>query len=90
MDFTKYKLTRTNILLKRREAESQTKGGIFLPEAAKNRPLEATVVLVGDEVNSVVPGDDVIFDRFAGAEMPLEDKTFLIMDEADILIIIKK
>ena len=81
-----YKLTRTNILLERKEAKTQTDGGILIPTVARETPLQGTIKLIGPEVEIVKEGDKVLFDRWAGVPVMLENKTYLIMDEADILL----
>lgn len=82
------------VVLKRAEAEEKTAGGILLPDAAKNKPQRGEVVSVGDgHVNdkgeriplSVKEGDRVIFSSYAGDEITVGDKTFLLMRESDIL-----
>lgn len=92
MSLSKYTLLGKNLLVKRKQAETQTKGGIYLPDAAtKNPPLEGEIVAIGLDVklNYLKVGTSVIFDAFAGNTIMLDDKPYLIMDEADILIIKK-
>ena len=82
------------VVLKRAEAETQTAGGIVLPDSAKDRPQRAEVVAVGDgHVNDrgervplvVKEGDRVIFSSYAGEEITVGDTEYLLLRESDIL-----
>lgn len=82
------------VVLKRAEAESQTAGGIVLPDTAKDRPQRAEVVAVGDgHINAkgervplvVKEGDRVIFSSYAGEEITVGDTEYLLLRESDIL-----
>jgi len=86
------------ILLKRVEAESVTKSGIVLPEAAKEKPKRGKVIAVGDgklldngerAKFQVKKGDEVIFASYAGSELKLEGEEFLILAEDEVLAIIE-
>jgi len=86
------------ILVKRDEAASKTDSGIFLPESAKDKPKQGKVVAVGNGILnketgqylpfSVKKGDSVIFSSYAGTEVKIDNDTFLIMTEEDILAVI--
>ena len=85
------------ILVKRVEAQSKTKTGIILPETAKEKPQEATVVAVGDgrllENGKRAPfqvkkGDKVIIGKWGGTELKVEGEEMLVMSEDDILAIV--
>lgn len=87
------------VLIKRLEAETKTKGGIVLPDTAKEKPKEGEVVEVGPgkllengkrQALQLKKGDKVIFESYAGTEVKIEDKEYLLMKEDDILGIIKK
>lgn len=87
------------VLLKVLEAESKTKGGIVLPDTAKEKPQEGEVVAVGkgktSEDGSLTPlevkaGDRVLFAKYSGAEITTKQgEEYLIVKEEDILAIIK-
>ena len=86
------------ILVKRVEAESQTKSGIYLPESAKEKPQEAEVIAVGagrlldsgERADfQVKAGDTVLIGKWGGTEIKIEDEEMLIMGEDDILAIIE-
>ena len=79
-------------------AEEKTKGGIILPDTAKEKPQEAKVIAVGQgktlENGKVVApevktGDIIIFGKYSGSEVKVEDKEYLIIDADDILAIVK-
>jgi len=82
------------VLVKRLEAEDTTKGGIIIPDTAKEKPQEAKVIAVGkgrvDEEGKVVPldvkkGDKVLIGKFSGTEVMIEDEEHVILREEEIL-----
>src|SRR6478735_5145819 len=84
------------ILIKRVEAESKTKSGIVLPDAAKEKPKRGKVLSVGDGKRldngerakiSVKKGDEVIFTSYAGTEIKLDGEEVIIMSEDDVLAV---
>jgi len=87
------------VLVERLEAESKTAGGIVLPDTAKEKPQRGKVVSVGEgkmlengtrkEVQ-VKKGDTVLFTSYAGTEIKIDGKEYLIMDESDIMAVIEK
>jgi len=86
------------ILLKRIEEEDKSKGGIIIPDTAKEKPQEGKVVAVGKgrmlEDGKLVPlevkkGDRVLFGKYSGAEVKIEGEEHLIVKEDDILGIIE-
>ena len=87
------------VVVKRLEAEEKTKGGIVLPDTAKEKPKRGKVVAVGPgktlesgEVAkpSVKKGDEVIFASFAGTEITVDGEELLIMSTDDILAVLTK
>ena len=89
---------RDNVLLKRTEGEEKTKGGIVLPDTAKEKPQKGTVLSVGDgqllddgtrATFQVKKGDRVLFASFGGTEIKYEGEEYLLMDESDILAILR-
>jgi chaperonin GroES len=80
------------------EAKEVTKGGIVLPDSAKEKPQEAKVIAVGkgkvsDEGATIAPevkvGDKVLFGKYSGTEITVDGNEYLILKEEDILAIIK-
>ena len=85
------------VLVKRVEEESKTKGGIIIPDTAKEKPQEGEVISVGegarDEDGKRVPmdvksGDRILFGKWSGTEVKLEGEDLIIMKESDILGIV--
>ena len=85
------------ILVKRVEEEEKTKGGIIIPDTAKEKPAEGKVVAVGngklDENGKrialeVKEGDRILFGKYSGTEIKIEGEEFLIMREDDVLGVI--
>jgi chaperonin GroES len=72
--------------------ESVTRGGLVIPDTAKEKPQRAEVVAVGDdeETIKVAPGDLVLFARYAGTELRLDGADYLILDASDLLAVIRK
>jgi len=82
------------VLVKRVEEESKTKGGIIIPDTAKEKPQEGEVVSVGpgarDEDGKPIPmdlkaGDRILFGKWSGTEVKLEGEDLIIMKESDVL-----
>ena len=80
------------VLLEPMEAETKTASGIIIPDNAKEKPQNATVVAVGigtkDNPMTVKVGDTVLYGKYSGTELKFEGKDYLIMSEKDILAII--
>lgn len=74
------------------EGEAQSPGGVLLPETAKEKPQQGTIEAIGDseEMNTDLKvGDRVLFPKYTGTEIKYEGKTYLLMNEEDILARIK-
>jgi chaperonin GroES len=77
------------ILVKRLETEDVTAGGLIIPDAAKEKPSEGTVMAVGtDDDLSVEVGNTVLFGKWSGTEIELDGQSMLIVKETDILGIV--
>ena len=85
------------ILVKRVKEEERTKGGIIIPDSAKEKPQEGKIVAVGkgkyDDTGKLIPievkaGDKILFGKYSGSEFKLEGEDLLILREDDILGII--
>ena len=87
----KQKPLKDRVLVEPMEAEEKTASGIIIPDSAKEKPQKGTVVAVGDgkkdEPMTVKEGDTVVYGRYAGTEITIDDKDYLIMREDDILLI---
>ncbi len=86
------------VLVKRVEEEQKTKGGIIIPDTAKEKPIEGKVIAVGNgkimdngEVRplAVKEGDRVLFGKYSGTEVKIEGEEHLILREDDILAVIE-
>ncbi len=87
------------VIVKRVEEEETTKGGIIIPDTAKEKPIEGKVIAVGKgkvrEDGKIQPldvkkGDRILFGKYAGTEIKIEGEEHLIMREDDILGVIEK
>ena len=85
------------VLVKRLEAEDKTKGGIVLPDTAKEKPQRGTVLAIGEgrmlkdgsrAKPQVAKGDKVLFSSYSGSEIKIGGEEYLLMDETDILAIL--
>jgi chaperonin GroES len=94
----KVKPLNDRVLVKRLEEMQVTKGGIYIPDTAKEKPIEGRVISVGpgkvnDQGNrvplNVKEGDKILFGRYAGSEIKIEGEEYLMMREDDILAIIE-
>ena len=86
------------VLVKRLESEEKTAGGLYIPDTAKEKPSKGQIVAVGpgkfDEQGkripmTVQPGNEVLFNKYAGTEVKLDNVDHLVMREEDILAIIE-
>ena len=87
------------VLVKRVESQENTKGGIIIPDTAKEKPIEGKVVAVGNgkvlEDGKVRPlevkkGDRILFGKYSGTEIKIEGEEHLILREDDVLAVIEK
>ena len=94
---TKFRPLHDRVVVKRINPEAKTKGGIIIPDTAKEKPQEGEVVAVGpggrDETGKLTPmgvkaGDRVLFGKWSGTEVKLDGDELLIMKESDIMGII--
>ena len=93
-DSVKFRPLQDRVLVRRIEEEEKTKGGIIIPDTAKEKPMEGEVIAVGpgarDESGKVQPldvkaGDRVLFGKWSGTEVKLDGQELLIMKESDIM-----
>lgn len=80
------------VIVRAAAAETKTAGGIIIPDTAKEKPQRGTVVAVGtgkkDEPMTVKAGDTVLYGKYAGTEITVDNEELLIMRESDILAIV--
>lgn len=80
------------VIVQAAAAEEKTAGGIIIPDTAKEKPQKGKVIAVGngkkDEPMTVKVGDEVLYGKYAGTEVTVEGKEYLIMRESDIFAIV--
>jgi chaperonin GroES len=90
----KFRPLHDRVVVKRLEGEEKTKGGIIIPDTAKEKPQEGQIVAIGpgarDENGKLVPlgvkaGDRILFGKWSGTEVKIDGQDLLIMKESDIL-----
>ncbi|HOV21674.1 MAG TPA: co-chaperone GroES [bacterium] len=86
------------VVIEPSEAEEKTKSGIILPDTAKEKPQEGKVVAAGkgktDESGKIIPmevkvGDKVLYGKYAGTEITIDEKEYIILREEDILAVVE-
>jgi chaperonin GroES len=91
---TKFRPLHDRVVVRRVESEEKTKGGIIIPDTAKEKPQEGEIIAVGsgnrDEAGKLVAldvkaGDRVLFGKWSGTEVKLDGEDLLIMKESDIM-----
>ena len=87
----KGKILAGKVLVVPQQAETKTAGGIIIPDSAKEKPLAGKVVLVGiakkDESMEVKVGDNVFYGKYAGTELTIDGKDYLLISQSDVLYI---
>ena len=95
---TQFRPLHDRVVVRRLESEEKTKGGIIIPDSAKEKPQEGEVIAVGpggrDEAGKLIPldvkaGDKVLFGKWSGTEVKLDGEELLIMKESDIMGVIR-
>ena len=90
----KFRPLHDRVVLRRLEGEEKSKGGIIIPDTAKEKPQEAEVVAVGpggrEESGKLIPidlkaGDRVLFGKWSGTEVKIDDEELIIMKESDVM-----
>ena len=94
----KFRPLHDRVLVRRIEAQEKTKGGIIIPDTAKEKPQEGEVVAVGpgarDDSGKIQPldvkaGDRILFGKWSGTEVKIDGKDLLIMKESDVLGVVE-
>jgi chaperonin GroES len=95
----KFRPLHDRLLVKRLEEEEKTKGGIIIPDSAKEKPMEGEVIAVGNGKKmddgtisklDVKVGNRILFSKYAGTDIKMDGENYLIMREDDVLGIIEK
>jgi chaperonin GroES len=96
--FMKFRPLHDRVVVRRIEGEEKTKGGIIIPDTAKEKPQEGEVVAVGpgarDEAGKLVPldlkaGDRILFGKWSGTEVKIDGEELLIMKESDVMGVVE-
>ena len=77
------------VLVERVEEETTTATGIIIPDNAKEKPSRGKVLAIGPEVEEIREGDIVVFGKYAGTDLVLNDNEYLVLEVSDILGIVK-
>jgi len=95
---TKFRPLHDRVVVRRIQADEKTKGGIIIPDTAKEKPQEGEIIAVGpgarDEAGKLVPldvkaGDRILFGKWSGTEVKIDGEDLLIMKESDVMGIIE-
>ena len=76
------------LLVERVEEVNTTASGIIIPDNAKEKPSQGKVLAIGSDVEEVKEGDVVVFGKYSGTELTLDDKEYLVLEVSDVLGII--
>ncbi len=94
----KFRPLHDRIVVRRVDAEEKTKGGIIIPDTAKEKPQEGEVIAIGpggrDESGKLIPldlkvGDRILFGKWSGTEIKLDGEELLIMKESDVMGVVE-
>ena len=94
----KFRPLHDRVVVRRVEAEEKTKGGIIIPDTAKEKPQEGEIIAVGpggrDESGKLIPidlkaGDRILFGKWSGTEIKIEGEELLIMKESDVMGVVE-
>jgi len=87
----KGKVLAGKVLVKPHEAEAKTASGIIIPDSAKEKPRQGTIVLTGaskkDEEMELKPGDVVLYGKYSGQELTIDGEDYLLISQSDVLYI---
>jgi chaperonin GroES len=95
----KFRPLHDRVVIRRAEGDVKSKGGIIIPDNAKEKPQEGEVIAVGsggrDEKGKLIPldvkaGDTVLFGKWSGAEVKIDGEDLIIMKEADLMGVVEK
>jgi len=81
----KFKPLKDRVFVSYTEELEKTAGGLYIPDSAKEKPQSGKVEAVGDEVKSLKVGDKILFDRYSGSKISIDNTEYLIIKEEDVL-----
>jgi chaperonin GroES len=85
----KFKPLKDRVFVKYSEEADKTAGGIYIPESAKEKPQKGVIEAVGSEVKEIKVGDVILFDKYSGSKINIDNNEYLIIKEEDILGIVQ-
>ena len=78
------------LFVKYLEEDEKTPGGLYIPDTAKEKPQRGEVQAIGSEVKDIKVGDKILFDKYSGSKINIDDVEYLIIKEEDVLGIIEE
>jgi chaperonin GroES len=85
----KFKPLKDRVFVSYTEEMEKTAGGLYIPDSAKEKPQSGKVEAVGDDVKSLKVGDKILFDRYSGSKISIDNTEYLIIKEEDVLGILQ-
>ncbi|MDH4230957.1 MAG: co-chaperone GroES [Nitrospirota bacterium] len=85
----KFKPLKDRVFVKYSEEAERTAGGLYIPESAKEKPQKGVIEAVGSEVKEIKVGDVILFDKYSGSKINIDNNEYLIIKEEDILGIVQ-
>jgi chaperonin GroES len=85
----KFKPLKDRVFVKYSEEGEKTPGGLYIPDSAKEKPQKGEVEAVGSEVKDVKVGNTILFDKYSGSKINIDNNEYLIIKEEDILGIVE-
>lgn len=81
----KFKPLKDRVFVSYTDEMEKTAGGLYIPDTAKEKPQSGKVEAVGDEVKSLKVGDKILFDKYSGSKINIDNTEYLIVKEEDVL-----
>ena len=85
-----FKPLKERVFVSYSEEQERTSGGLYIPDAAKEKPQRGRIEAIGGEVKGVNVGDEVLFDKYSGSKISFDGTDYLILKEEDILGVLEK
>lgn len=85
----KFKPLKDRVFVSYSEEGEKTAGGIYIPDSAKEKPQKGVVEAAGSEVKEIKVGNTILFDKYSGSKVTIDNKEYLIIKEEDILGIVE-
>ncbi len=85
-----FKPLKERVFVSYSEEQERTSGGLYIPDAAKEKPQRGRIEAIGGEVKGVKVGDEVLFDKYSGSKISFDGTDYLILKEDDILGVLEK